>query len=339
MGRRIGVVGAGNWGTALAKLLCEKGEDVTIWAYEPEVVESINRSHRNCKYLAEAALPQNLRATDDLAKAIGGSEVVLSVVPSQFVRRVWQRGAPHLTADTILVSCSKGIEQDTQQLISEVLDECLPQHPADHRVFLSGPSFAREVAKNLPTTVTIAGINPEITKRIQSLMRTERFLTFTHHDVIGVEIGGAVKNVIAIATGTSDGLGYGSNSRAALITRGLYEITKIGRAKGAEFQTFMGLSGIGDLVLTATDEQSRNYTVGKRLGLGERIEDIIASMDMIAEGYYTAIAVNRFVAEHQITAPICTTVYRMLHESLPPNEAAAQLCSMGLAEELRALQR
>lgn len=339
MASRIGIIGAGSWGTALAKLLADKGEDVVMWAFETDIVDAVNHEHRNNRYLSDIPLPSTLRATTDLAEALQGKEFVLSVVPAQFVRTVWSRAARHLGSDTILISCTKGIEQDTQKLISVVLEETLPNHPTQLRVVLSGPSFASEVAHNLPTSVTITGIDGTITRRAQQLMRTPTFLTFTHSDVIGVEIGGAVKNVIAIATGASDGLGYGHNARAALITRGLYEIIKIGQQRGADPHTFMGLAGVGDLVLTATDTQSRNYTVGFRLGRGERIGDIIAGMTMVAEGYYTSVAVQGFVTEHGITAPICTTVYRMLHESLKPRDAASKLCSMSLDDELRSVKR
>lgn len=339
MTTKIAVIGAGTWGTALAKLLAEKGEEVILWAYEPEVAESINKEHRNVLFLTEATLPQSIKATNDISEALSGKKIAISVVPVQVLRRVWERGASSLSTDSLLVSCSKGIEEGTGKLVSQILADCLPNHPHDHRVYLSGPSFAKEVAKGVPTAVTIAGTNEEVTKKMQRLFRTETFLTFTHDDVIGVELAGAVKNVIAIATGTSDGLGFGKNTRAALITRGLYEMIKLGQALGAKPYTFMGLAGIGDLVLTATDEQSRNYMVGKRLGGGEAIRDIIGSMTMIAEGYKTSVAVKDLINCYDISAPICTTVYEMLHKDLPPKEGAHKLCKLALAEELRSVQQ
>jgi glycerol-3-phosphate dehydrogenase (NAD(P)+) len=339
MATKVAVIGAGTWGTALAKLLAEKGVDVTLWAYEPEVAESINKEHRNALFLSDIALPPALKSTNDLNEALTDKEVAVSVVPTQVLRKVWEMAAASLSTDTILVSCSKGIEEGTKKLVSQILSESLPNHAEDRRVFLSGPSFAKEVAHNLPTTVTIAGKNSDYTKKIQDLFRTETFLTYTHDDIIGVEVGGAVKNVLAIATGTSDGLGFGRNTRAALITRGLYEMTKIGLALGAQSHTFMGLAGIGDLVLTATDELSRNYTVGHRLGSGEAIGDIIGGMTMVAEGYKTSIAVKELTDEFNIDAPICNTVYEMLHADLSPQDGAYRLCHRPLAEELRGIER
>jgi len=338
MVQNIAVVGAGSWGTALAKLLADKGEDVTLWAYEPEVVESINREHRNNIFLPNTELPSSLKVTNNIEESLAGKDVAVSAIPVQVLRGVWTKAAPFLSRDTVIVSCSKGIEENTKKLVSQILSEILPDHPSKNRVFLSGPSFAREVARNLPTTVTIAGQDQDVAKRMQELFRTESFLTFVHDDVVGVEVGGALKNVIAIATGTSDGLGFGKNARAALITRGLYEIIKIGQVLGAQPHTFMGLAGIGDLVLTATDELSRNYSVGKRLGKGESIDQIIGSMKMIAEGHKTSAAVYDLVQQFEISAPICTTVYQMLHEGLSPRDGAYHLCHMALAEELRSVQ-
>lgn len=337
MSERIAVIGAGTWGTALARLLANKHEDVILWAYEPEVARSINQDHRNCFFLSEIDLPKNLKATNDIAEALAGRKIVVSVVPTQVLRKVWEKAAPALEKGTVVVSCSKGFEEGTQKLPSEILAECMPEQHADYRVALSGPSFAKEVARDLPTSVTIAGNNADIAKKIQNIFRTERFLPFTHSDVVGAEVGGAVKNVIAIATGISDGLGFGKNARAALITRGLYEMIKIGKARGADPYTFIGLAGIGDLLLTATDEMSRNYTVGKRMGHGEKIEDIIGGMKMVAEGYRTSVAVNDLLKKHGINAPVCATTYRILHRGMEPREGAAHLCSLKLAEELRAL--
>ena len=338
MSPKISIVGAGTWGTALAKIIAEKHEDVVLWAHEPEAVSSINETHRNALFLKDFDLPPHLKATGDFQAALADRDVVFSVVPAQVLRGVWTKAAAYLHPEAILVSCTKGLEEHSGKLASEILAECLPQHPSSRRVYLSGPSFAKEVAQHMPTTVTVAGTDQEVARTVQQLLRTETFITFTHRDVVGVEVAGAVKNVLAIATGTGDGLGYGKNTRAALITRGLYEMTKIGMAKGAEAYTFMGLAGIGDLVLTATDEQSRNYTVGKRLGRGEKIGDIIANMTMVAEGYKTSAALHSLIKKHHISAPICDTVYRMLHENLDPKIAAHELCSIALTEELRSVR-
>jgi glycerol-3-phosphate dehydrogenase (NAD(P)+) len=339
MNPRIAVIGSGSWGTALARLLGNKFKDVIMWAHEPEVAASINEKHRNSLFLTDIDLPSSITATNDIARALEGRHIVFSVVPAQSLRKVWEKAAKHLSKDAVLVSCTKGIEANTLKLPAKILADCLPNHPENKCVYLSGPSFAQEVAKDLPTAVTIAGTDPDVSKEVQAVLRTDTFLTFTHDDVIGVEVGGAVKNVIAIATGVGDGLGYGRNTRAAIITRGLYEISKIGLSMGAKPHTFMGLAGMGDLVLTATDELSRNYSVGKRLGSGEDINDIISSMTMVAEGYATASAVHEYASRSDISTPICETVYQMLYKDLAPRDAAQQLCSTTLAKELRAFER
>ncbi len=337
MAERIAVIGAGSWGTALAKLLAEKGGDVLIWAHEPEVVQGINRDLKNPYFLPEIALPKGLCATDRLQDAVEGSKIVVSAVPSHFVRKVWRELSAALPGDAVVVSCTKGIEVESLKLMSQVLAECLSNHPADNRVVLSGPSFAREVAMGLPTSVVVAGSDAGVAARVQELFRTDTFLTFTGDDVIGVEVGGAVKNVIAIAAGLSDGLGLGHNTRAAIITRGLYEMIKIGKALGASPITFSGLSGIGDLVLTCTAHLSRNYTLGFEMGRGKRADEIKKGMRMAIEGLPTTEAVHRLAAQHGINVPICDAMYRILFEGLAPRKAAKELCNMPLAVELGAL--
>jgi len=337
MAKNIGIIGAGSWGTALAKILAEKGELVTLWCFEAEVAEGINTNHRNPLYISGIDLPKSIKATTDLKEAVSGKEIVLSVVPSRFVRSIWGSASKFIDSSAILVSATKGIEADTKKLMSEVLSDCLPDHPESNRAFLSGPSFAPEVAKGLPTSVVIAGKDPKVTQTVQEAFRTGSFLTFTNEDVVGVEVGGAVKNVIAIAAGMSDGLGFGYNARAAIITRGLYEMVKIGKALGANPLTFMGLSGIGDLVLTCTADLSRNHTVGKKLGQGESLEAILSEMKMVAEGIPTAEAVYHLAQKNSINAPICEAMYKMLHKDLKPRDAVAWLCSLPLKDELRSL--
>ncbi len=337
MAKNIGVVGAGSWGTALSKMLAEKGESVTLWCLEKEVAAGINKNHKNPLYLSNIDLPAQIAATTELKDAVAGKEIVVSVVPSRFVRKVWSDAAEFVDKETIIVSATKGIESDTKKLMSEVLSDCLPSHPQSNRAFLSGPSFAPEVAKGLPTSVVIAGKDQGVTGKVQETFRTNTFLTFTNEDVIGVEVGGAVKNVIAIAAGMSDGLGFGHNARAAIITRGLYEMVKIGKALGANPLTFIGLSGIGDLVLTCTADLSRNHTVGKRLGQEETLDAILKDMKMEAEGIPTAKAVYHLVVENGISAPICEAMYRMLHRDFKPKDAVTWLCSLPLKDELRSI--
>lgn len=337
MPEKIAIIGAGSWGTALAKLLGEKGNNVLVWAYEEEVAQGINQRHQNPLYLKDAQLPRQVRATNDISEALDERPIVVSVMPSNVVRRVWLKGAAHLKKDAILISCTKGIEVDNLKLTHQVLAECLPNHLSSHRAVLSGPSFAAEVAAGLPTSVTIAGKDPKILERVQNVFRTDVFLTFTNEDVVGVEVGGAVKNVIAIATGTAWGLELGYNARAAIITRGLYEMIKIGLALGANPLTFTGLSGIGDLVLTCTGELSRNYVVGTKLGQGQSLDQITKGMKMVAEGVHTAKAVYNLVQRYKINAPICESIYRILFEKLAPSQAVKELCALPIKAEMGSL--
>jgi glycerol-3-phosphate dehydrogenase (NAD(P)+) len=334
MSERIAVIGAGSWGTALAKLLAEAGRDVVLWAFEEEVSSGINRDHRNPLYLSEVVLPSSLKATSNAAEALDGREFVVSVVPSSSLRAIWTQYGRFLGNDAVLVSCTKGIEEKGLKLMNEVLAEVLPDHPKERIVVLSGPSFAKEVAAGLPTSVVIAGGDLSIAKRVQELFRTETFLTFVNDDVIGVEVGGAVKNVIALASGISDGLGLGNNTRATIITRGLYEMIKIGNALGANPLTFTGLSGIGDLVLTCTANISRNYTAGFELGSGRTLDEVVGSMRMSVEGIPTTRAVYKLAHKEGINVPICAYMFRILFEGLSPKQAVSELCSMELRNEL-----
>lgn len=337
MNDKIAIIGAGSWGTALANLLGKKGYDVLVWAFENEVAQGINKNHKNPVYLPKIRLSNSVHATSNLKEALSGRTLLVSAVPSRAIRRVWTMASQHIEKDAIIVSCTKGIESSSLKLMSEVIDECLPRHPKGNRVVLSGPSFAREVVVGLPTSVVIAGKNSSVCKKVQKIFRTKTFLTFTNDDVTGVEVGGAVKNVIAIATGISDGLKLGHNSRAAIITRGLYEMIKIGRALGANPLTFAGLSGIGDLVLTCTADLSRNHTVGKKLGQGEPLSKILSGMKMVAEGIPTAKAIHLLAKKYRINAPICDAMFRILFKGLRPKRAAEELCSIELKEELGAI--
>lgn len=337
---KVAVIGAGSWGTALANLLGGKGLDVLMWAFEPEVAEGINGRRRNPLYLSDITLPENVRATTDAAQALSGRGLVVSVVPSHALRGFWTGAGVRLEGDAIIVSCTKGIEVDSLSLMSRVLFECLPSHPASKFAVLSGPSFAREVAAGQPTSVVIAGKDEETCRRVQETFRTDKFLTFTSGDMTGVEVGGAVKNVLAIASGITDGMKLGFNARASLITRGLYEMIKIGKAMGAIPLTFSGLSGIGDLVLTCTEGLSRNHLVGRKLGEGlslEQILDEMKGMHMVAEGIPTARAVHELGRRFGINIPICDAVFRILFKGLAPASAIEELCSLTLKEELGAI--
>lgn len=325
MSERVAVVGAGSWGTALANLLAGKGVDTVVWSYEAEVANEIEREHRNSRYLPDAALDPRLRATADLAAAAEGASVIVSVSPSHVVGSVMSELAPVIAADALVVSASKGIEVESLRTMDEVLAAVLPASVAASAAFLSGPSFAVEVARGDPTAVTMASNDAESARRAQELFQTERFRVYTDGDVRGVELGGALKNVIAIASGVVDGLGYGHNTRAALITRGLAEITRLGVALGADPMTFAGLAGMGDLILTCTGGLSRNRHVGVELGRGRRLEEVLGEMTQIAEGVRTARSAHALARRERVEMPIVREVYAMLYENRPAAEAAERL--------------
>ncbi len=334
MAIRVGVIGAGAWGTALAHLMASKGDEVVVWAFEPEVAEEINTENENRTYLPDAELPAGLRATNSLAEALDGRELVISVMPSHVVRDVMGRAAPHLPEGVPVVSASKGIENETLMTMSEVIEDVLPMvyHPV--LAFLSGPSFAREVVRMQPTAVSVASRFERVAERVQKMMACPYFRIYTTNDVPGVEMGGALKNVIAIASGAAAGLGLGTNTIAALITRGLAEITRLAVKRGSNPLTLAGLSGMGDLVLTCTGPLSRNRTVGEKLGQGMKLSDIVRDMRQVAEGVKTAKSAYNLARREEIEMPITTMVYRMLYEDLPAQEALVGLMSRSLKKEV-----
>jgi glycerol-3-phosphate dehydrogenase (NAD(P)+) len=323
-GGQVAVIGAGSWGTALGNLLAKKGLETVLWSYEAEVADGISRDHRNPIYLTDIALDRGLRATTDLAAAVKGAGVVISVSPSHVVRRVMQAAAEHLGAGVLVVSASKGIETDTLETMDEVLAEVMPG-TASRTAYLSGPSFALEVARERPTAVTVAARDPSTAREAQELFQTDYFRVYTNSDVRGVELGGALKNVIAIAAGVVDGLDLGYNTRAALITRGLAEMTRLGVALGADPLTFSGLAGMGDLILTCTGALSRNHTVGVELGRGRSIEEILSEMTMVAEGVKTARAARDLSRRAGVEMPIVEEMHAILYEGRGAREAVETL--------------
>ena len=330
----IGVVGAGSWGTALASLLGRIGHQVTLWGYESDLVERMRKNRENDLYLPEISLPESLAFSDRLDEVAAGRELVLLVPPSQLMRRVFRQLLPHLREDVILVSASKGIENITLMTMSQVLEEELAQAGRRARLaFLSGPSFAREVAKGLPTAVVAASRDEATAAIVQRVFSGERFRVYTNRDVIGIEFGGSLKNVMALAAGIADGLGFGANTRAALITRGLSEMTRLGVAAGAEARTFAGLAGMGDLVLTCTGDLSRNRTVGLELGRGRSLKDILAGMTMVAEGVKTTVSTYQLAARLKVEAPITEQVYKILEEGKDPRQAVTDLLRRSLKAE------
>ncbi len=323
-GTRAAVVGAGSWGTALAALLAKRDHEVVLWSFEEDVARAVNEDRSN-PYLEGVRLPDGLRATPDIREAVHGAELIVSVSPSQFVGRVMAQAAPHVATDAIVVSASKGIELDTMRPMDEVLANVLPATVMQRFCVMSGPSFAAEVAREAPTAVVVASRDRDAAERVQALFQTGYYRVYTNLDVVGVELAGALKNVIALAAGATAGLGFGHNTLAALITRGLAEMTRLGVALGAEKATFSGLAGMGDLVLTCTGSLSRNRTVGYRLGQGESLSEILADMKAVAEGVKTAEAVYALARRHQVEMPIAEQVYAIVHEGRKPSEALQAL--------------
>jgi glycerol-3-phosphate dehydrogenase (NAD(P)+) len=331
---RIAVVGAGSWGTALAQLLADKGYAVDLWTFETEVCQQIRSARENTVYLPGCPLSERIRPDTDLEAVAREKDLVVMVVPSHFMRSVAMRLSGCLAPRCIVVSASKGIENKTHLTMTGILAETLPGHDPRRLAALSGPSFAREVARRVPTVVTVAAREEAVAAYVQRVFAAPWFRVYTNDDVIGVELGGAVKNVIAIAAGVIDGLGLGLNTRAALITRGLTEIRRLGLALGANPRTFTGLAGMGDLVLTCTGALSRNHTVGVKLGEGKKIEDILAEMRMVAEGVKTAKSVYNLSRRLGVEMPICHEIYRILYEGTSPADGVMRLMTRDLKDEL-----
>lgn len=328
----VAVLGAGSFGTCLA-LLCAREHDVRIWARDPALAEAIERGRRNPVYLSHVAIPERVRATADLAEALEGRELVICAIPSHGVREVMSRAAAHLPAGAIVVSTVKGIELGTWKRMDQVLEDALGAEHSPRLVFLSGPSFAREVADGRPTAVTLACREEGYAISVQESISTPWFRCYSSTDVVGVEIGGALKNVVAIAVGICDGLGLGHNARAGLMTRGLREMTRLGIAMGADPLTFLGLAGMGDLVLTCTGDLSRNRSVGVALGRGEELAQIVRSMNGVAEGVRTTTAATALAELHRVEMPIAAGVKRILDGELAPKDAVEELLSRQLRAE------
>ncbi|HAK89389.1 MAG: glycerol-3-phosphate dehydrogenase [Nitrospirae bacterium GWB2_47_37] len=325
----ISVIGAGSWGTTLASLLADKGYDVTLWTHETDLAERINKERVNNLYLPGITLSNNVKAVSDIAEAVSMSRYILNVIPTQYIRPVFTQAKQYIKEESIIISASKGIEIETLLTPSMLLKEILGKPVS----IISGPSFAKEVALRLPTAVTLATEDKKTGLLLQEIFNSDYFRVYTHDDIIGVEIGGALKNVIAIASGICEGLGLGHNSRAALITRGLSEITRVGMAMNAREITFSGLSGLGDLVLTCTGPLSRNYTVGCKLGQGQKLSDIVSGTMHVAEGVTTTRAAYDLSKKLNIDMPITEQVYLTLYKDKPPKEAVRDLMNRTLKSE------
>ncbi len=326
---RCAVVGAGAWGTALADLLARNEHSVALWAYEPEVVESVNARHENLRYLAGAQLHEGVTATADLADSCSDAALVVFATPSHVLRGIARDAAPAVARTATVVVATKGIERETLAIMSDVVAEQLPGVPV---VALSGPSFAAEVVARQPTAVVAASASADAAARVQLALSGDEFRVYTHDDVIGVELGGALKNVIAVATGIAEGLGMGFNARAALITRGLAEMQRLGVRMGASPLTFAGLAGMGDLVLTCTGALSRNRSLGVEIASGVSIDEALAKRHTVAEGVMTTHSARALAAREGIEMPIVDAVYRILFDNQPPRAAIGAL----MRRELRA---
>ena len=334
---RVAVVGAGSWGTTVAALLAPKG-DVVLWARDPTLVEQIETTHENARYLPGIGLPEALHAAGDLAETCAGAGVVVVGVPSHGLRAVLDAAAPAIAPDTPIISLSKGVEQDTYLRMTQVIADVLTGHRPDRIGVLTGPNLAREVAEGQPTASVVAMTDPDATASLQRLFMTVTFRVYTNPDVVGCEIAGALKNVVAIAAGIAAGLGYGDNTKAALITRGLAELARLGVALGGEPLTFSGLAGMGDLVATCTSPKSRNRSVGVELGRGRSLEDILSETKMVAEGVKSTAAVLALAAEHDVDMPIAAMVGAVLYDGRRPADLVPALMLREAKPELHGIR-
>jgi glycerol-3-phosphate dehydrogenase (NAD(P)+) len=325
MSHRIGVLGAGSWGTALADVLARNGHETRLWAWSSVLATNLRELRRNDRYLPGVTLHDDLQITDNLGETLAGTDTVLSVSPSHYVRDVLTAASPHIDPGARLISASKGLELDSDKRMSEVIAEVLPGEASSGVVVLSGPSFAAELARGLPTAVTLASRSAANAEAVQLMFQNDHFRLYTQSDVVGTELGGALKNVMAIAAGISDGLGLGANARAALLTRGLAEMSRVAERMGGQAVTLAGLAGMGDLVLTCTGDLSRNRRVGLALGEGRRLDDVLDEMDAVAEGVRTTRAARELAAELGVEMPIVDAVYSVLYEDVDPMQGLARL--------------
>lgn len=329
---RIVVMGAGSWGTALARIMASKGNEVTLWDYNKERAELLQKNRVNEKFLSNAKFPETLKVTSETEGLLDGVEYLIMSVPSQVLRSVIGKVSNQLTEKTIIVNTAKGIEISTGMRLSQVIKDEILGKFHKNIVILSGPTHAEEVAKNLPSTIVAAG-ESDSARKIQKLFNTESFRVYESNDIIGVELGGAVKNGIAIAAGVADGIGFGDNTKAALITRGLAEMVRFGEALGAKAETFSGLSGMGDLIVTCASTHSRNRHVGQKLGEGKKLQEILDEMEMVAEGVPTVKAVYELAQKKKVSMPILEGVYKVLYEDKLATEMVKELMTRDLKRE------
>ncbi|WP_395939790.1 NAD(P)H-dependent glycerol-3-phosphate dehydrogenase [Bacillus sp. 03113] len=334
---QIAVLGAGSWGTALSMVLADNGHDVRIWGKHAQLMEEINEKHMNSKYLPEIVLPSSIKGYTSLEEVLAGVRTIILAVPTKAIREVVRNIAEVQKEPITIVHVSKGIEPGSLLRISEMIEEELPASLLESVVVLSGPSHAEEVSLRQPTTVTVSSNNMEAAERIQSLFINQNFRVYTNPDIIGVEIGGALKNIIAVAAGITNGLGYGDNAKAALITRGLAEIARLGTKMGASPLTFSGLTGVGDLIVTCTSIHSRNWRAGNLIGQGRPLQEVLDNMGMVVEGVRTTKAGYQLAQKYNVMMPITTALYHVLFDNQDPKDAVDALMTRGKTHEMEDL--
>ncbi|UQD52567.1 NAD(P)H-dependent glycerol-3-phosphate dehydrogenase [Bacillus methanolicus] len=334
---KVAVIGAGSWGTALAMVLADNGHEVRIWGHKPSQIEEINRAHTNQKYLPGISLPESIIGYSSLKEVLKDIEVAILAVPTKAIREVLGKIREVQETPLTIVHVSKGIEPDTLMRISEMIEEEMPDTLLKDVVVLSGPSHAEEVSLRHPTTVTVSSKNMNAAEKIQDLFINQYFRVYTNPDLIGVEIGGALKNIITLAAGISDGLGYGDNAKAALITRGLAEIARLGTKMGANPLTFSGLAGLGDLIVTCTSVHSRNWRAGNLLGKGKNLEEVLNNMGMVVEGVRTTKAAHQLARKYDVKMPISDALFNVLFNGVNPKDAVDTLMARGKTHEMEDL--
>lgn len=333
--KKISIIGAGSFGTAIAVVLGHSGYSITIWAREKEVVDGINQKRFNPEYISDVELPKSVNASYSIEKALKGSEMVVFATPSHAVREVAGKSKEFLTGNEIIVSVAKGIEQDTLMTPSQILVDVLDGAVLEDQIgILTGPSHAEEVSKFKPTAITASAYSKRAARIIQETFMTPMFRVYLNHDILGAEIGGALKNIMAIAAGIIDGAGLGDNAKAALMTRGLHEMKRMGCALGASQDTFSGLTGMGDLIVTCTSEHSRNRYVGYNIGRGKSLMEITSGMNMVAEGVKTAKSVTQWSRRNNVEMPITDAVYKVLFENMDPKDAVNELMTRNAKDEI-----
>ncbi|MFE8695646.1 NAD(P)H-dependent glycerol-3-phosphate dehydrogenase [Cytobacillus sp. FJAT-53684] len=333
----VAVIGAGSWGTALAMVLADNEHKVKLWGHNPEQIKEINEYHTNKKYLPDIHLPEGIIGFASLEDALFGVNTIILAVPTKAIREVIGKISTIRKEPLTIVHVSKGVEPDTLLRISEMIEEEMPAHLLESVVVLSGPSHAEEVSRRYPTTVTVSSKNMEAADRIQDLFINNNFRVYTNPDIVGVEIGGALKNIIALAAGITDGLGYGDNAKAALITRGLAEIARLGMKMGASPLTFSGLTGIGDLIVTCTSVHSRNWRAGNLLGKGHNLQEVLDNMGMVVEGVRTTKAAKQLAEKYEVNMPIADALYDVLFNNINTKDAVDRLMARGKKNEMEDL--